>query len=318
LALTAFLFVCFPRAFLAFLATRRAKAAAHHIEVDLSVPYFVGTVHRVKESYLDRIREETAMEIRIEIAKLAESLGVFVRDRFFDRHVLPTIITFRNAGGRISELEAEIHRQADSFQSELLEYLSVAQVDFQQALQERLRRLLGRQLLSTQPSVNEASLSKSEAFGTDLTDSVARDFTDVIGMAVTAAVSAVVGTISGGIGNTLGVAILSSLLGTSGPIGLLLGALLGLVAGGAAYWLGRDRLKGTVKKWKIPAALVKLALRDSRLQETRSTVYQSVKEQVQQELEPTTSTITNELLARLPSNLIPGQIRSARLKRQSL
>jgi hypothetical protein len=50
LALSAFLLICLPRAVLAFLATRRAKTAADHIEVDLSMPYFATTVRRVKES----------------------------------------------------------------------------------------------------------------------------------------------------------------------------------------------------------------------------------------------------------------------------
>lgn len=307
LALSAFLFVCVPRAMLASLAAKRARSAAGRIEIDLANPYFAETIRRVRESHLDRIREEATIEIRAEITKLAESLGVCVRERFFDRHVLPTVMSFRNAGGRIADLETEIQRQAAAFQPELLKYMSTANVAFQHALEERLRKMLGRRFLANPVAVSKASISKPEAFGTALTGSVARGFTDTIGIAVTAAVSAGVGTISGGTGKTLGVAILSSLLGTSGPIGLLLGALLGLAAGGAAYWLGRDRLTGTVKHWKIPAGLLKMVLRDSRLQGTRDKVYQTVKNEVQQKLEPSAFEITNQLLSGLSSSLVAEQ-----------
>ncbi len=308
LALSAFLFVCVPRVMLASLAAKRARAAAGRIEVDVADPYFVQTIRRVRESHLDRIREEATIEIRAEVAKLAESLGVCVRDRFFDRHVLPSMIAFRNAGGRIADLEFEIERQAASFQPELLQYLSGANMDFQRTVEERLQKILGRRILGDRLAFDEASISKPEAFGTALTGSVARGFTDSIGIGVTAAVSAGVGTISGGIGKSLGIAILSSLLGTSGPIGLLLGALLGLAAGGAAYWLGKDRLTGTVKQWKIPAGLLKVALRDSRLQETRDQVYQTVKNEVQQKLEPSAFEITTQLLAAVSARLASGHM----------
>ena len=299
LALSAFLFVCVPRVMLASLAAKRGKWEARRIEIDLADPYFAETIRRVRESHLDRIREEASIEIRAEIAKLAEALGVCVRDRFFDRHVLPTIMAFRNAGGRIADLEREIQRQAASFHPELLQYLSVANRDFQWTLEERLRKVLGRRVLDRQLAIDEAAISKPEALGMALAGSVARGFTDSIGVGVAAAVSAGMGTISGGIGKSLGIALLSSLLGTSGPIGLLLGALIGLAAGGTAYWLGKDRLAGTVKQWKIPAGLLKVALRDSRLQETRDKVYQTVRKEVQEKLESATRGITNQLLAGL-------------------
>jgi hypothetical protein len=308
LALSAFLFVCVPRVILASLAAKRARSAAGRIEIDLAKPYFAETIRRVRESHRDRLREEATIEIRAQIAKLAESLGVCVRDRFFDCHVLPTVIAFRNAGGRIDELELEIQRQAASFQPELLHYLSVANMDFQRTLEERLRKILGRRIFEERLTIGEASVSKPEAFGTTLTGSVAGVFADSIGIGVTAAVSAGVATISGGMGKSLGIAILSSLLGTSGPIGLLLGALLGLVAGGAAYWLGKDRLTGTVKQWKIPAGLLKAALRDSQLQETREKVYETVKSEVQQKLEPSTFEITNQLVAGLSAHPVGGNI----------
>ena len=303
LALSAFLFVCVPRVMLASLAAKRAKLEASRIEIDLADPYFAETIRRVRESHLDRIREEASIEIRAEIAKLAESLGVCVRDRFFDRHVLPTIMAFRNAGGRIADLEREIQRQAASFHPELLQYLSVANRDFQWTLEERLRKVLGRRVLDRQLAIDEAAISKPEALGMALAGSVARGFTDSIGVGVAAAVSAGMGTISGGIGKSLGIALLSSLLGTSGPIGLLLGALIGLAAAGTAYWLGKDRLAGTVKQWKIPAGLLKVALRDSRLQETRDKVYQTVRKEVQEKLDSATSEITNQLLIALCANL---------------
>jgi hypothetical protein len=120
----------------------------------------------------------------------------------------------------------------------------------------------------------------------NVTGSVAATIGDALGATVTAAVTAAVATISGGIGKTLGVAILSSLLGTSGPIGLLIGGVVAAVAVGGAYILGRDQVTSAVKRWRIPAAIVAIALRDSKLEQAREATYSQVKQEIQSRLEP--------------------------------
>jgi hypothetical protein len=97
-------------------------------------------------------------------------------------------------------------------------------------------------------------------------------------------------------GKSLGIAILSALLGTTGPIGLLIGGLLGLLGGGGAYLLARDRLSEAVKTWRIAASLARLALRDRKLEESRQAIYATVKKKVQTQLAPHVSTINEDFL----------------------
>ena len=113
-------------------------------------------------------------------------------------------------------------------------------------------------------------------------------------------VAASLGTISGGFGKTLGVCIISALLGTSGPIGFLIGAVIGIVAAGAAWHFGRDKLTEFVENIDLPAAVVRATLWESRFQKLvedgRKQCHQSVKTQVDEQMTPLMPGMAEEIL----------------------
>jgi len=126
LALMGLLVVLLPRAVLARAAAGRAEQAAAGIEVDLSQRYFAEKLYAAREGQIHRIRDGIASALRMETGKLAESVALFVRDRFFDKIVAPTLFQFRNRGGRIDEMEAELGRHDDAFASALQRHLQAA------------------------------------------------------------------------------------------------------------------------------------------------------------------------------------------------
>jgi hypothetical protein len=72
--------------------------------------------------------------------------------------------------------------------------------------------------------------------------------------------------VSGGFGHKLGLAIAVALLGTSGPVGFLIGALAGVAAAGGAYWAGRERVAGAIRRVALPGALLRMALPQARFE----------------------------------------------------
>jgi len=299
LALTAALLVVLPRAFLVGLSARRARRAATRIAIDLSLPYFSETIHIVRTGHVHRVRDEIATLVRVEVAKLAEATAAFVRETFFDRIVVPSLITFRTAGGRVVDLEAEIAEHRMRFEARLAAQLEAGRTMFERALESGVRTIVRGQLAAIPRSASLRLGTPPRDLGQGLAGAPAADLSDLIGVTVTAAVATAVGTISGGVGKTLGVAILSTLLGTSGPIGLLLGALGAVVLGGGAYLLGRRRLTEALKARTIPAALARVALRDSRIERARGEVYARVKAEIEAELDRHVPAINRDIVSGL-------------------
>ena len=127
--------------------------------------------------------------------------------------------------------------------------------------------------------------------------------TDIVGVTVTGAVGAVAAIISGGIGHHLGLAIVAALLHTSGPVGLLLGGVAGLLVAGISWWQGREQITDAMKDIPLPGAVVRLALWSSRFErlvaDGRTACGKEVRTVVSRELGPLTNAIAEQIWARV-------------------
>lgn len=301
IALTAAVLVVVPRIVLALLAARATAIEARRLRPDLAgEAYHLANIRAARDSRLHELRQEIAATIRSEIGRLAESVATLVRDRFFDRSVAPALLQFRNRGGRIVDLEAELLAARETFQPQLAEHLEQARREFERSLRTGLQKLVGGKLAqaaSFSGDVPTPGISLSES----VSGSIAGRLGDGVGAAVIAAVTATVATLSGGLGHSLGIAIVASLLGTSGPVGLLLGGLVALVVTAGGYFAGRERVAQAVKARRIPAMLVAFALRESRIEEAREATYTHAKREVAGHLEPRVTEVTEAILAQLAS-----------------
>ena len=299
LAITLGLFVVPMRVVLALLAARRAKRASQAITIDLADPYYAQCIHSVRDGLGLRLREGVATAFTLEVAKLSESAALFVCERFFDKIVAPLLLGFRNRGGRIVDLEAQLKTATLEFGDSLQEHLRAGQRDLQRALSEQVRLVIGREVQPRTDALAEASPT-SLVLDSSVTSALAESFGDAIGATVTTAVAAAVATLSGGLGKSIGIAVLSGLLGTSGPIGLLIGGISAVAVVGGAYLLGRDQIAVTVKGWSIPASVLSLALRDAKITEARQATYMQIRAEIEQRLHPKIGEVTGAILAELP------------------
>jgi hypothetical protein len=298
LALGALLVVVLPRSALALAAALRARGAAAAIEVDLARPYCALTLRAVREGVIHRVREGIATALRIEIAKVAEGIARFVETRFFDRDVAPALVAFRNRGGRVAELESELQRAREAFEPELDAQLRASGAEFRENVAAALHAIAGAEL--GRDAAPHAELTPSALrVSPELGSAVAARFGDAVALGAAAAVSAAVATISGGLGKTLGVAVVTALLHTSGPIGMLIGGIAALATAGVAYALGRERVTAAAKQWRIPAPLAALALRDAKLERARADTRAQVVAAISAALEPRVAEVSESLLRQL-------------------
>jgi hypothetical protein len=234
---------------------------------------------------------------------MCESVALFTRDKFYDVHIVPLFYQFRQNGGRIHDLEHEITQLSEKFRTELDSFLEGAQKDFRKSLSAGVSRVMGKKLSSIEVPVGNGIYVNPDTFRKALDESITHNMTDSISVAVTAAVAADAGTISGGFGKVLGIAIVSALLHTSGPIGFLIGALAGLLLGGGASVLAKDKITDIVKNRKFPGISTRILMSESKLNRTieqaRLQVYTVIKTEAEEKLAPHREMITGSRVSQI-------------------
>ncbi len=302
-ALSAVLFVIPERLLLVLLESGRIKSQTAHRVIELDDPYYARHIRLAQEMQIHRLQNEISAVVHRDITKLAESIAAYVRDNFYDTHIVPYFIRFRNDGGRIRDLETEIESESETFRDTLNTFLGGEQDTFIHSLSEGVSAIIGEKLSAIEVDVGKDVHVNSETYMEALDQSVTHNMTSVIGLAVTAAVAATVGTISGGFGKVLGIAIVSTVLHTSGPVGFLIGAVAGLLLGGSAAVLAKDKITDVVKTRKFPAFSTRMLLRESRLNRMieggRADMYRLIREEIESKLLPQGEEITNQILSRV-------------------
>ena len=306
LAMTALLAVLLPRAFLALRASQKLRRIGPALELGLGGPYFAGILAQAREIQVGRVKQELGSAVREECARFADGLASFVAAGLYDRRIVPLLEDFRSHGGRIDALEARIREACAAFEPELAAHMKSAEHAFEEGLArdvlERVRPDLVLPPASAGrlgPAARELPSHSVREVGGDVSGRLTRDF----GTAVTLVAGAVAGTLSGGFGAHLGAAILVVLLGTTGPIGFLIGAVAGALAAAAALVAGRARVNEAVRSTSLPAIVVRLALRRTRfdrlLARGRERCERSVRELVAAKLEPLTDQLADQVWARV-------------------
>jgi hypothetical protein len=265
------------------------------------------------DSYYGHVIEgplRAAIEQAVEAAGngFAQDIAAFIGARLYDEQIVPTLRKFRRTGGRVADLKAELAKLSEAFLPELNNYIATVSVpELQIRISQRVGELvksMGTDFLQLgRPDQVIADLKIPAAQRADL--GVAANVTKAIGISIATAVSVAIATIGGGIGHHLGIAIIATLLGTSGPVGFVIGLMAGAVVTAGAWLFGRERLTGAVENFPLPAMAVQAALWGSRfeklLDDGRNQFTASAQENVSARLRVVMPPVTDQILARLRS-----------------
>jgi type IV secretory pathway VirB2 component (pilin) len=249
------------------------------------------------------IRSLIEQEVRKGFGRFAQSTASFVRTDLYDGQIVPKLEGFREKGGRIVELRSEIRNATEAFAPEVKTFVSDrALPEFQRSVSvgvEKVVKEIGTDFIGLKESeelLAEIQVKAPEASA----DAIGHGYSDAISAAIAVSIAIALGTISGGFGAELEIAILAVLLGTTGPVGFVIGALIGILVAGAGWWFGREKITEFVESIELPAAVVRTTLWESRFQKLvddgRKQCYESVKARVEAEMEPMVPRITEEVL----------------------
>ena len=245
-------------------------------------------------------------EVGAQTQTLSAKIAAFVASKLYDEQIVPKLISFRERGGKIADLKSELTSTTVAFLPKIQSFITDTAVpELQLALSQRLGEVLksiGTSFIDVKdPQIAFEELSIFPAGRTEL--KISNDFSRAIAFSVGTSIALAIAAVGGGLGEQLGIAIIATVLGTTGPIGFLIGLLAGAVVAAGAWWFGKDKITETVEHILLPAAIVRTALWQSRFQrllaEAREKCEESVRAKVDENLQTLIPQITDEILLRL-------------------
>jgi hypothetical protein len=296
--ITVALVVVLPRAALAAWQSARIRNLSRSLPL-LFDRYYAEVI----ESPIRSLVEE---EIRKEVGKFAQSVASYVRQEFYDNQIVPKLAGFRENGGKIADLRSQIKDATEAFAPQVKTFISDrAAPEFQRLATvaiERIIRVMGVDFFGINEPAERLVEIKVETPGASV-DAIGYGYGDTISAAIAVSIALALGTISGGFGAELEIAILTVLLGTTGPIGFVIGALIGILIAGAGWWFGKEKITEFVESIDLPATLVRTTLWDSRYQtlveDGRKQCEESIRAKVAEEMERMVPQITEGVLFRV-------------------
>jgi hypothetical protein len=293
MALTTVFFILVPRSILAIYYALRSRKSIKNI--DLNEPYFSDHILKNRESLVDVIRDGIREIISKKINRIGTTISDFVINDYYEKIIAPILVSFREKGGKLRKLENELLESQQKFEPILLNYLEEVQEDFRDTILTEINLFLGRKL---DIDINTISTYQPQSDEIDqrLPGRIAEDIGDTIGGTIVTTVALAAGTVSGGIGKSLGIAIISGLLGVSGPLGLLIGGVATAITLGGFYQLKRDQISGMIKDVPLPSFVIAATLSDAKIERARKDTYAHTEKEIIKMLEPKIDEVTNGIL----------------------
>jgi hypothetical protein len=245
-------------------------------------------------------------EVAAQAQTFSSKVAGFVASKLYDEQIVPKLISFREGGGRIGDLKSDLTSTTVAFLPNIQSFITDTAIpELQLTLSQRLGEVLksiGTSFIDVKdPQIAFEELTIFPEGRTEL--KISNEFSRAIAFSVGTSIALAVAAVGGGIGEQLGIAIIATVLGTTGPIGFLIGLVAGAVVAAGAWWFGKDKITETVEHVLLPAAVVRTALWQSRFQrllaEAREKCEQSVRAKVDENLQTLIPQITNEILLRL-------------------
>jgi hypothetical protein len=299
-AITVLLIILIPRAALAAWQWRNIKRRRGDIGLRLD-PYYGEVIEAPVRALIEK-------EVANGAKRFSEDVAAFVGQKLYEERIVPRLRQFREEGGKVSELKSEIRLLSEAFVPQIESYVAETRLsEFQSTLSQRVGEVLkslGTEfMVLKEPQAVLGGMRIATGGSTDM--GISQQFTSAIGLSVGTSIALAIATVSGGLGKYLGVAIVATLLHTTGPVGFLIGLIVGAVVAVGAWWLGKEKVADAVESLDLPAAVVRTALWESRFQrladDGRKKCEDSVRAEVNERLSALQPRITTEILSRIRS-----------------
>jgi hypothetical protein len=294
-AITVMITIVIPRGALAAWQWSHVKRRRDDVGLRLD-PYYGAIIEAPVRALIEK-------EVANETRQFSEDVATFVGQKLYDERIVPRLRQFRNEGGKVSELKSEIQSLSEAFVPQIESYVAETRLpELQSTLSQRIGEIL--KSLGTDFTVLEEPQAvfggMKIATGGNPAMGLSRQFTGAIGLSIGTSIALAVATVSGGLGKYLGVAIVATLLHTTGPVGFLIGLVAGAMIAASAWLLGKEKVGDAVEGIDLPGVVVRIALWESRFQrladDGRKKCQESVRGEVDERLNALQPRITAEIL----------------------
>ncbi|MGB7949651.1 MAG: hypothetical protein WCH75_18365, partial [Candidatus Binatia bacterium] len=240
--------------------------------------------------------------------RFSADIAAFVGQELYQQRIVPRLQQFREDGGKIAELKSEIESIAEAFAPQIESYVTQTGLpELQRSLSRRvgeILRSLGTDfMVLKEPQAVLGGMKIDSGGKADM--GISQQFAGAVGLSVGTSIAFALATVSGGLGKHLGIAIVASLLQTTGPVGFVIGLTAGAVVAAGVWWLGKEKIAGAIETVHLPGAVIRTALWESRFQrlaeDGRKKCEDSVRAEVGERLKALQPRITTEILARVRS-----------------
>jgi molecular chaperone DnaK len=234
------------------------------------------------------------------LAESAEGIGEAVAAGLFDRRIEPVLRAFRETGGSVAALKEQIAAQAEAFGSELetivreqvgriLAGLANATTELMESWYRQHKLTVGHGLDRTDPRVDLAGglrIAAPDIYG---------EIQNIVWTLSTGIVTVIGAVVSGGAGTALI---------AHGPIGLAIGAVIGLVAGALTLYYGVEEAKRRAEEWDgAPVWLIARALTDDKIASLREDIKEQVAEKVKAQAQSASQALEEQIRLRVEGEI---------------
>jgi molecular chaperone DnaK len=258
------------------------------------------TQNALRDELPDFVADRIVPLIDRRMDRAAERIGELVAVGLFDTQIEPVLLDFRSRGGSVAALKSRLAAQAAAFEpqiegivkSEIAHVLTGVAADTTELMQDWYRE----HRLTVVQGIAGAATPLDLAEGLHIADpDVYGEISGVVLALSATIVAVVVAIISGGAGTALI---------ASGPIGHLLGAVIGLVAGALILSYGVDEAKRRAEEWEgTPVWIIARALTDAKIARLREDIKRQVAEKVKAQSAGVRAGLEEQIRARVEQEI---------------
>lgn len=238
------------------------------------------------------LREKVGKLVDEYIQGAANDIADTITSELFDGQVKPTLVQFRENGGTIAELKAKVAIQAQRFEPQIQSIVTSVTDLISKGLPvlvlDELRKWFEANGLRIDRDMLEVSgdrIATTDVGMVELHDML-QGFNRVVAGVTGTIVGAVAASVCGGGGTALI---------ASGPIGGLIGLVIGAALAYVAVTAGMGAARARAEAIHLPSKVMWLALRDAKIDSARRKLRTETHEQIFRELYKLRATLNGQL-----------------------
>ncbi|MDR1925555.1 MAG: rod shape-determining protein [Planctomycetaceae bacterium] len=220
-------------------------------------------------------------EMKTELNKANERIVDQIMTELFDAKIKPVLHQFREKGGTVNQLEKDIAHESSSFENRIN---TIAKNE----ITNEIKSLFTLFLNHTRDWLKQHNLRLGNFAAFDPTTGsvkmetvdagIANNIVAVINTIVTGIIAIIIANICGGGGTAIIM---------TGPLGLLIGAIIGVAVGALIFLYGRKKATEMAKSYHIPALLLYPILTDAKIASCRDKMKKDLLQQLESSLQIT-------------------------------